>query len=169
MDVIKKFTRRNLMRNKKRTIVTIIGVMLSTALICAVVGMVATFRQSIIEDYKKTVGDYHVDYGIRGASQYDTIINNVHVEKAGVVQTLAFAKLNEEKTGREYLSIFGVNDTAFSQMNITPLEGRLPENASEIAISQRYADVEGAPKVGDTVRLQLGDRYLPGEDGERIP
>ena len=38
MNILNKLTIKNLKLNKKRTIVTIIGIMLSTALICAVAG-----------------------------------------------------------------------------------------------------------------------------------
>lgn len=38
MNVLNKLTKKNLLLNKKRTIVTIIGIMLSTALVCAVAG-----------------------------------------------------------------------------------------------------------------------------------
>ena len=145
MDVIKKFTGRNLVRNKKRTIVTIIGVMLSTALICTVVGMVATFRHSIVEDYKQTIGDYHVQYGIRNEEQYEILMNNAHVVKAGVVQSLGFSELDPEKTGKKYLAINGLNDTAFSQLNVKLKEGRLPENDSEMIISEQYAPTMCAP------------------------
>ena len=170
MNVISRFTRRNLTRNRKRTFVTIIGVMLSTALICTVVGMVATFRHSIIEDYKRSTGDYHVEFGIRNKEQYDILMNNAHVEKAGTVQTLAFAKLDPVKTGREYLTVYGLDDMAFVQMNIELLEGRLPENASEMVLTEHYASMEGAPKVGDTLRIEIGDRVIPDEEnGGEIP
>lgn len=36
MNILRKFTIKDLSLNKKRTIVTIIGIMLSSALICAV-------------------------------------------------------------------------------------------------------------------------------------
>ena len=36
MNILNHFTIRNLKLNKKRTLVTIIGILLSTALICAV-------------------------------------------------------------------------------------------------------------------------------------
>lgn len=39
MNVLNNLTIKNLKLNKKRTIVTIIGIMLSVALICAVAGI----------------------------------------------------------------------------------------------------------------------------------
>lgn len=48
MGVLHKFTIKNLKLNKKRTIMTILGVMLSTALICAVSGIVSSTIQTLV-------------------------------------------------------------------------------------------------------------------------
>ena len=48
MDLLNKLTIKNLKLNKKRTIVTIIGIMLSVALITAVASMYASGLQSLI-------------------------------------------------------------------------------------------------------------------------
>lgn len=50
MNIFKKLTTRNLKLNKKRTITTIIGIMLSTALICATFGLTTSFQQSLLND-----------------------------------------------------------------------------------------------------------------------
>ena len=48
MNILNKFTVKSLKLNKKRTIVTIIGIILSTALICGVAGLVSSFQNSLI-------------------------------------------------------------------------------------------------------------------------
>ena len=60
MDIIKKLIFKDLQLNKKRTIVTIIGIILSTALICAVAGMVTSVQKTLVENAKKDDGNYHV-------------------------------------------------------------------------------------------------------------
>ena len=42
MNILNELTIKNLKLNKKRTIVTIVGIVLSVALICAVAGMVTS-------------------------------------------------------------------------------------------------------------------------------
>ena len=59
MNILKKFTIKDLSLNKKRTIVTIIGIMLSSALICAVSGMVTSFQKTLVEYSKSEYGDFH--------------------------------------------------------------------------------------------------------------
>ena len=155
-------------RNPRRTIVTMIGVMLSAALICTVVGMVATFRKSIIEDIKTSSGDYHAEYGVQDKDQYELILQNAHVEKAGTVQFLGEDILPDPISGREYKYIYGLNETAFTQMNVELLEGRYPENSKEILIPEDYSLTPGAPKVGDVITLNVGDRVMITDEGEQI-
>ncbi len=169
MNVIKNFTRRNLTRNRKRTIVTIVGVILSTALVCTVVGMVATLQRSIVADYKKNQGDWHMEFGVERQDQYEVLVNNAHVEKSGVSQCLEFSKLGEKNEDGQYLTFYGLNDMAFSQLNVRTLEGRLPEKESEIVITKSYSEKDGAPKVGDSVSYTVGDRYYTSSDGSRMP
>ena len=59
MNILNKLTIKNLMLNKKRTIVTIIGIILSVALICALSSMVVSFKESIIIFEKQELGDFH--------------------------------------------------------------------------------------------------------------
>ncbi len=47
MNLLNKLTTKNLKLNKKRTVVTIIGIMLSIALITAVASMVVSFRKKL--------------------------------------------------------------------------------------------------------------------------
>lgn len=76
MNIINKFTIKNLKKNKKRTIVTIIGIALSTALICAVAGMVMSFRKTMIEIIKAADGNYHVEFQDVPQDQLKYIENN---------------------------------------------------------------------------------------------
>lgn len=62
MKLLNKLTITNLKLNKKRTIVTIIGIILSTALITGVATLVTSFRKSIINYAKETHGNYHYKF-----------------------------------------------------------------------------------------------------------
>jgi len=57
MNVLNKLTKKNLLLNKKRTVVTIIGIMLSTALVCAVAGLVTSAQQTFVNLIKNSDGD----------------------------------------------------------------------------------------------------------------
>ena len=58
MKILNKLTNKHLTMNKKRTIVTIIGIMLSTALMCGIGLLVSTFREEAIQETIASSGDY---------------------------------------------------------------------------------------------------------------
>ena len=60
MDILRKITIRNLKLNRKRSIMTIAGIILSTALICAVAGMGLSAKKTIGEMTRYDNGDFHV-------------------------------------------------------------------------------------------------------------
>ena len=62
MKVLSKLTIKNLYLNKKRTIATIIGIMLSTALICGVAGLVSSFQKTLINAAIDLEGNYHTTF-----------------------------------------------------------------------------------------------------------
>jgi putative ABC transport system permease protein len=59
MNIFNRVTLQSLKKNRVRTIVTIIGIMLSTALICAVTTSIASVRQYAINYYEFTEGKWH--------------------------------------------------------------------------------------------------------------
>ena len=61
MNILSKLTFRSLKLNKKRTIVTIIGIVLATALITGVTTMLASSGASTIQYAKQHFGDYHLE------------------------------------------------------------------------------------------------------------
>ena len=81
MNILNKLTITDLKLNKKRTIVTVIGIALATALICAVLGMITSFKQTMINYAINQTGDYHVKFYDIPKDQAKYITQNNTVEK----------------------------------------------------------------------------------------
>lgn len=81
MKVLEKLTIASLRENKRRTLVTILGVMLSSALMLAVVGMVTSIQKMMIDFTIADVGDYHDMYQEVPVEDLKYIEANAHVEK----------------------------------------------------------------------------------------
>ena len=60
MRILNRLTFKSLKLNKKRTIGTIIGIILSVALICAIAGMGDSFRSSLIANCVESKGYNHL-------------------------------------------------------------------------------------------------------------
>lgn len=162
MNILNKFTIKSLKLNKKRTIVTIIGIMLSTALICGVAGLVSSFQKSLINWAKWYNGNYHVTFHEISQKKLKYISQNQKVEDYFLTGEVGWANLEGSKNDyKPYVHILEYDEKALNNYGIRLLEGRLPQNSSEIVISE-HVITNGRVflKVGDTIELDVGKRVL---------
>ena len=163
MNVLKRCCMRSLKENRKRTMVTIIGVILATALITGVACLAVSMRESLIAR-ARAAGDYH--YYFEGVHQSDLkyFINNANVEKVGLACGLGYAMLEGSKNpDKPYLYLRAVDEEGMKAMALKLTEGRMPEKDGELIVS-RHIRFNGMVnlQVGDTLTLQLGERMSDG-------
>jgi len=164
MNVLEKCCYRSMKENRKRTIVTIIGIILATALITAVACMAESFRVSMIMLEKKDHGDFH--YLFTGVTQENMkyFRNNQNVEKIGLAEEIGYAVLEGcTNPDKPYIYIRAVDASGIQAMALELTEGRMPWNEDEIVISRHIrsnGDVDLG--VGDTLTVQVGERISDG-------
>ena len=180
MNIMNKLTIQNLKKNKKRTAVTVIGVILSTALICAVAGMCMSFKKSMVDFTIAENGNYHVCYQNVPQDELKYIEKNVNVENFFYSKDIGTAKLdNSQNEYKPYLNVVAMDDVAMKNNGFRLVEGRMPENNNEIIVSNTI-ETNGrvSYKVGEILNLEVGTRvdsngnvltqkesYSPDEDG----
>lgn len=165
MKILNKLTLSNLKLNKKRTMVTIIGIMLSTALITVVIGMVTSGTEALKGYAMKTSGDYHVEFTNVPIEESGYIKENRNVGSIFKTKDLGYSKLeNSKNEAKPYLNILAYDNIALEKLQINIRDGRLPQNSHEIVLS-RTMQTNGQMdiKVGDKFTLDIGKRYLEGE------
>lgn len=158
--MLKKLTFRSLSKNRKRTVVTIIGIILATALLTAVANMAESMRESIIEHEKQTEGDYHYFFQGVATDNIKFFENNKNIEELGYGVWLGYAPLegckNEDKP---YVYVCAFDEAGIKSVGLELTQGRMPENNSEIVISSHIRNNGGVKlRLGDTVSLRLGRR-----------
>lgn len=170
MKILNKLTVKNLKLNKSRTIVTIIGIMLSCALIMVVAGMAASAQQTMVNLQINMTGNY--DLFVKGANKkiIDNAQANRNVKDIYIKQNLGCAYLPQAKFDtKPYINVVAFNEKSFTDcFNVTLKEGRLPQNGNELVLSQSVIENSKADyKIGDTVALDLGKRVYAS--GDEIP
>lgn len=170
MKILNKLTVKNLKLNKSRTIVTIIGIMLSCALIMVVAGMAASAQQTMVNLQINVTGNY--DLFVKGANKkiIDNAQANRNVKDIYIKQNLGCAYLPQAKFDtKPYINVVAFNEKSFTDcFNVTLKEGRLPQNGNELVLSQSVIENSKADyKLGDTVALDLGKRVYAS--GDEIP
>lgn len=161
MNLMKTLTLKNLKLNRKRTIVTIVGIILATALLSALVTLVSSFQYSMIEYQKQKDGDFHVKFSGVKMSELSEFKNNRNIESTFETMGMGFAKLdgckNEDKP---YAYVMATDEAGFERGCFKLIEGRMAKNEDEIVIP-RHLRTNGRIdiKVGDEITLDIGKRY----------
>lgn len=161
MNLMKKLTLKNLKLNRKRTIVTIVGIILATALLSALVTLVSSFQYSMIEYQKQKDGDFHVKFSGVKMSELSEFKNNRNIESTFETMGMGFAKLNGCKNeDKPYAYVMATDEAGFEKGCFNLIEGRMAKNEDEIVIP-RHLKTNGRIdiKVGDEITLDIGKRY----------
>ena len=167
MNLMKTLTLKNLKLNRKRTIVTIVGIILATALLSALVTLVSSFQYSMIEYQKQKGGDFHVKFSNVKMSELSEFKNNRNIESTFETMGMGFAKLdgckNEDKP---YAYVMATDEAGFERGCFKLIEGRMAKNEDEIVIP-RHLKTNGRIdiKVGDEITLDIGKRYDSNTEG----
>lgn len=164
MNVLKRCCYRSMKENKKRTIVTIIGVILATALITGVACLAVSFRVSMIEYEKLENGDYHYLFsGVKtGDLKYFT--NNSNIKRVGITREIGYCVLQgSQNPDKPYLYLRAIDEEGIKAISLQLADGRMPENDSEIVIGRhiRYNGMVNL-KVGDVLSFEICRRMSDG-------
>ena len=164
MDLLNKLTIKNLKLNKKRTIVTIIGIILSTALITALASLYTSAIESLITYETSKKGNYHIAYYDVPKEEIKIFKNNRAIENYYLTRNIGYAKLKESKNEyKPYAYIKEFTKSALDNLSVKLIEGRMPNNKNEILIpSHLKTNGRINLKVGDTLSLDVGRRISEG-------
>lgn len=166
MSLLNRLTIKNLKLNKHRTIVTIIGIMLSMALITAVASMFFAAKESLIEYEISQKGNYHYSFRELTVEEASEIEQNRKVEETYLTSNIGYAILNGiQNEDKPYLYVKSMTTESMENLGLQLKEGRLPENENEVLIpSHLKTNGRVEIKVGETITLDVGTRMLE-EDG----
>lgn len=159
MSILNDLTIKNLKLNKKRTIVTIIGIILSTALMVGIGLLFSSFQDYMIRETISYNGKYEAEYGDVSLDKLNSIDKkdfSYFYQKA-----IGFSKFDSANEYKPYIYISSVNKEYFNELHL--ISGRFAENDSELVISNHINTNGGASyKIGDIITLKYGERVVEG-------
>ena len=183
MNILNKVTRKALAKNKMRTLVTIIGIILSAAMFTGVITCVTSIQKYMLDIIKDNDGSYYAQ--LQGVS-YDEL-NRMRadddIRTVRTCESVGYAEINSINEDKPYLYIAGMGEGFTDIASVHLKEGRMPENDGEIILPQHLYDngMVNDYVVGSTITLDVGTRMgttdnevlyqdnsfrNPGEDGE---
>ncbi|MBO5420719.1 MAG: FtsX-like permease family protein [Clostridia bacterium] len=159
MNIFKQFTKRSLKENKTRTLVTIIGIILSVAMFTATIEAFVTVQDYLINYAEMYNGKYHVGFYDVEYDDISKITEDERVEKYTFVQEIGYAEIGSSNEYKPYLYIAGIPSDFTDIMPIHLTEGRLPQNSNEIVVSDHlYTNGSVQLKLGQEITLEVGQR-----------
>ncbi|OOM73680.1 ABC transporter permease YtrF precursor [Clostridium puniceum] len=160
MNIFNKVTLQGMKKSRTRTIVTIIGVILSAAMITAVATFGTSLLKFLVNGSIGKYGGWHVEFLDVDSSFVQERTHDNGVSNTAVFENIGYATLDGGKSPEKpYLFIAGFSKEAFDTLPITLISGRLPENSGEILIPAHVAAKGGVRfKVGDKLSLPVGSR-----------
>lgn len=160
MNIFHKITLANLGKNRTRTLVTIIGIILSTAMFTAVTTCVSSLQNFMLEYTTYNHGSWH------GAAQHMSrkdaagFLAQDEIDDYVLLRSMGFANLTDSANYyKPYLYICGVDDSLTGLLPVHLQEGRMPQNDSELLLPEHLA-TNGLVKysLGDVLTLDVGRR-----------
>lgn len=159
MYLLNKLTIKNLKLNKKRTTVTIIGILLSVALITAVAAMYCSGLNGLIDFETRERGNFHAAFYDVPAEDLSLFENNRQIEKIILTKNIGYAKINSQNEYKPYAYIKAFTTSALANLSVKLVDGRLPATENEIVIPT-HLKTNGRLdlKIGDSITLNVGTR-----------
>lgn len=165
MNILNKVALQGLKKNRTRTVVTIIGVILSVAMITAVATFGVSLLSYMADGAAKKYGNWHVAFLDVNSSFVQERMNDKEVLNTVTFDNIGYALVDGTKNpNKPYFFVAGFNQKTFDALPITLLSGRLPENSSEIVISGKVTtNSTTSYAVGNTLSIAVGSRMNGNE------
>ncbi|MBS7526863.1 ABC transporter permease [Fusibacter paucivorans] len=166
MNVFNKVALQGMKKSRTRTIVTIVGVVLSAAMMTAVITFGVSLLHYMTDGATQKYGDWHVAFLDADAVLLNEVINNDAMADTAAFTNIGYATFqNDEEDISPYFFIAGFEDKAFDKLPVRLLSGRRPENSNEVIISGRALKAGGISyALGDTLSLAVGQRTNGSEE-----
>lgn len=163
MNIMNKMTVRHLRENKRRSLVTIIGVVISVAMITAVTTLGSSFIDLMIRQDIAINGEWHVQYLNTDEQQVEAIRDD-EATKDVILSSDGYAELKGSQNAyKPYLYVQNYNTSGLKNFPINLTEGRLPKQEGEVVISEAIRqNALVTYNIGDQLTLDVGERVDEG-------
>ncbi len=162
MSILTKITIKQMLQNKRRSLVTIVGVIISVAMITAVSSFGGTFMNYFQRIIIADTGDFQMACLDISGTDVRTVLQQDYVKQHYTILPMGFAKGEPLYGSRPFLYVMAINPGGFEPAQMTLSAGRYPANDSEVILSDQFTkQLTEKYRIGDRISLDLGTRYHP--------
>ncbi|NLJ70624.1 MAG: ABC transporter permease [Clostridiaceae bacterium] len=161
MSIFSKLSFRNMKQNRNRTIITIIGVILATAMISGLTSLIASIQGYLAKSEIAQRGSWEIRYERVNPEQAASMLESPDIKKYVSSQEIGYAKIESENPYKPYLYIMGVSSDFTDIVPLYLTEGKMPSEPNEIILPQHFLDSRLEKfEIGDQLNLEVGKRFL---------
>ena len=154
MNLYTSLTLRYLKQNKRRTLVTIIGIILATALICGIGNICTSFMDYQMRDQIQSSGSFYATFTDIDKEKAEVITKSSGVSEYGYKKNLGSVILDKKNSTSLDINVFDKN--TINSFQITLKKGSYPKNESELIVTQDLLN-KWNKIIGDKITLNLGE------------
>ncbi len=165
MNILNKVTRKALGRNRMRTFVTIIGIVLSAAMFTAVTTSITSVQEYMKKCCEQTDGSWYAGYMAADVDKYREIRSDEDVSVTAYLEDMGYAVIGSSNEYKPYLYIGGMSGNFTDIVAVNLIEGRMPQNSDEIILPKHLITNGGIKNYnkGDKISLDAGQRSYDGK------
>lgn len=176
--VTRSFTLRTLCKNRVRTVVTILGIALSAALLTAVLTTLSSLTSFLYDQETAQQGAWHASVYTTDGQAIENARADSRIGNLSVMTDVGYAHLGEAEARNygNYVAVQAIDGDAEQLCSLPLSEGRLPQNSHEIVL---YSLFQGTSvfsdepcQIGSQITMDLGARrplVSDNSDAEGLP
>ncbi|HEX3076090.1 MAG TPA: FtsX-like permease family protein [Lachnospiraceae bacterium] len=164
MRILMAYTLDYVKRNRKSSIPIIAAIIIATTLLSAYSGYLYTEYTNGIRQAILHTGNWHAElFSDTSGSKLKYVTGHPNVESVMIKGPEKIAKI--EDSYRPYFLLRGLTSNYWNDMEMQDLilEGRVPHENNELAISKQYFENHPELNIGDSITLPIGDRTFNDE------
>lgn len=171
MKIVNKLTLRHLKENKKRTVITIIGIIVSVAMLTATCVSVTSLAAVYARDLLYMGGEWHAQIPNATAQQIETLEKNTDLKYVAAYKAMdgdiySFNLHNDKRASLGIGDMGAGNRDYFAAFLTGKYTGTIPKDETEIMVYRSLLEKNGLHwNIGDKVTIDLGKRYISDENG----
>ena len=163
MNLFQKYALRTLRKNRVRTLVTVVGIVLSMALFTAVLEGANSGLDFMIRAIEESDGAFYGYFPTLSEADANRLSAEEEIKDMALWEEVGWAKIEGENDYKPYLTLWSMGEDLTDLLAVTLVEGRLPENENEILLPE-HLELNGGVRisVGEEITLKIGTRVRDG-------
>lgn len=157
MDIVNTLTLRHIKTHKKRSILTVLAIIVSVAMVSAVFTSAISFVKYFQNVTLAIDGDWHAKFVDTDYLNHKSIYEkDENIVKYAVRTYVGVTQISENQASSDQFDIFSANQDFWEMRNIVVSKGRYPQNSNEMLVCEKALNNNNYNfSLGEKIKLNV--------------